>query len=123
MRNPLQTAAQICGIDGPENKRILSNHFWFYCFEAELKDEIEEGPMVEGASAWRLIISGDPTLYAIAFLSLKVSLSAVALAALFGFPLGALIAFTSFPGRSALVVLINAFMGLPPVVRSEEAHV
>ena len=72
--------------------------------------------MVEGASAWRLIISGDPTLYAIAFLSLKVSLSAVALAALFGFPLGALIAFSSFPGRSALVVLINAFMGLPPVV-------
>ena len=72
--------------------------------------------MVEGASAWRLIISGDPTLYAIAFLSLKVSLSAVGLAAVFGFPLGALIAFSSFPGRSALVVLINAFMGLPPVV-------
>jgi len=76
----------------------------------------QERSMVEGASAWRLIISGDPTLYAIAYLSLKVSLSAVLLAAVFGFPLGALIAFSSFPGRSALVVLINAFMGLPPVV-------
>ncbi len=72
--------------------------------------------MAEGTSAWQLIISGDPTLYAIAFLSLKVSLSAALIAGVFGFPLGALIAFLSFPGRSALVVLINAFMGLPPVV-------
>ena len=72
--------------------------------------------MAAGTSAWQLIITGDPTLYAIVFLSLKVSLSAVLIAGVFGLPLGALIAFTSFPGRSALVVLINAFMGLPPVV-------
>ena len=72
--------------------------------------------MSAGTSAWQLIISGDPTLYAIVFLSLKVSLTAVLIAGLFGLPLGALIAFTSFPGRGALVVLINAFMGLPPVV-------
>ncbi len=72
--------------------------------------------MAAGTSAWQLIITGDPTLYAIVFLSLKVSLTAVLIAGLFGLPLGALIAFTSFPGRGALVVLINAFMGLPPVV-------
>ena len=72
--------------------------------------------MSAGTSAWQLIISGDPTLYAIVFLSLKVSLSAVLIAGVFGLPLGALIAFTSFPGRGALVVIINAFMGLPPVV-------
>ena len=72
--------------------------------------------MAAGTSAWQLIITGDPTLYAIVFLSLKVSLSAVLIAGVFGLPLGALIAFTSFPGRGALVVIINAFMGLPPVV-------
>ena len=72
--------------------------------------------MAAGTSAWQLIITGDPTLYAIVFLSLKVGLTAVLIAGLFGLPLGALIAFTSFPGRGALVVLINAFMGLPPAV-------
>jgi tungstate transport system permease protein len=72
--------------------------------------------MAEGTSAWQLIVSGDPTLYAIAFLSLKVSLSAALVAGLVGLPLGAFIAFASFPGRNALVVLINALMGLPPVV-------
>src|SRR5258706_2351123 len=49
-------------------------------------------------------------------LSLGVSLSAVALAALLGLPLGAAIAVGRFPGRRALVVLLNALMGLPPVV-------
>src|SRR5213595_1327927 len=66
--------------------------------------------------AWQLILNGDPTLLAIVRLSLAVSLSAVALAALAGMPLGALLALTRFPGRSALVVLLNALMGLPPVV-------
>src|SRR6202035_841075 len=55
-------------------------------------------------------------LFAIVRLSLAVSLSAVALAALIGMPLGALLALTRFPLRSLLVVTFNALMGLPPVV-------
>lgn len=72
--------------------------------------------MVDGLNAWQLILSGDATLFAIVRLSLAVSLSAAALAALVGMPLGAIMALTHFPGRSVLVVLLNAFMGLPPVV-------
>jgi tungstate transport system permease protein len=72
--------------------------------------------MSEGASAFELLFSGDPKLYSIVGLSLYVSLSAVTLAALFGFPLGALLALARFPGRTALAVTMNAFMGLPPVV-------
>src|SRR5258706_4181433 len=72
--------------------------------------------MAGGHNAWQLILSGDRSLVAIVRLSLAVSLSAVALAALAGMPWGALLALTRFPGRSALVVLLNALMGLPPVV-------
>ena len=72
--------------------------------------------MSDELGAWQLILNSDPTLLAIVRLSLAVSLSAVALAALAGMPLGALLALTRFPGRSALVVLLNALMGLPPVV-------
>jgi tungstate transport system permease protein len=49
-------------------------------------------------------------------LSLGVSLSATALAALVGLPLGAILAVYAFPGRRALTILINALLGLPPVV-------
>src|SRR6202162_1863042 len=62
------------------------------------------------------MISGDAALVEIVLLSLKVSLSAVVLATLFGLPLGAAIAVGRFPGRRAVVVLLNALMGLPPVV-------
>lgn len=72
--------------------------------------------MLDGPNAWQLIVSGDATLFAIVKLSLAVSLSAVALAALVGLPLGASLALTRFPGRGAVVVTVNAFMGLPPVV-------
>src|SRR6266850_4546968 len=75
-----------------------------------------EAVMTDHSSAWQLILNGDATLFAIVGLSLAVSLSAVALAAVAGMPLGALLALTRFPGRSALVVLLNALMGLPPVV-------
>ena len=64
----------------------------------------------------RLIGSADPQLLAIVVLSLKVSLSAVVLATLFALPLGAAVAVARFPGRRALIVLLNALMGLPPVV-------
>jgi len=68
------------------------------------------------AAAWGLLIGFDPVLLGIVGLSLEVTLSAVALAALIGLPLGAIIAISRFPGRSALVLLLNAAMGLPPVV-------
>jgi tungstate transport system permease protein len=72
--------------------------------------------MQEQVSALELVFSGDPALFAIVRLSLAVSLSATALAALCGLPLGALIALTRFPGRQMLIVVLNALMGLPPVV-------
>ena len=53
------------------------------------------GSDVEQMSAWQLILSGDAALFAIVRLSLAVSLSAVALAALAGMPLGALLATSS----------------------------
>jgi tungstate transport system permease protein len=68
------------------------------------------------ASALDLILRADPALFAIVKLSLIVSLSAVACAALIGIPLGALIALTKFPGRNGVIVVLNALMGLPPVV-------
>src|SRR5580765_3368101 len=63
-----------------------------------------------------LVASGDATLAGIVGLSLAVSLSAVVLATLIGLPLGAAIGVGRFPGRRAVVVLLNALMGLPPVV-------
>lgn len=72
--------------------------------------------MMDGLSAWQLIAGGDAALFAIVKLSLAVSFSAVVLAAFVGLPLGAWLALTHFPGRDAIVVLVNAFMGLPPVV-------
>ena len=72
--------------------------------------------MPENVSALHLVLTGDPALYAIVWLSLIVSLSAVLLAALIGVPLGALIALTCFRGREIMIVVLNALMGLPPVV-------
>jgi tungstate transport system permease protein len=65
--------------------------------------------MLEGVFA-------DVRLWQIVALSLAVSLSAVALAALLAMPLGAAIAVARFPGRQAVIVVLNALMGLPPVV-------
>ncbi len=72
--------------------------------------------MTEGTSALGLVLGGDPGLYAIVLLSLAVSLAATAIAAIVGLPLGALLALLRFPGRTPLVVILNAFMGLPPVI-------
>jgi tungstate transport system permease protein len=67
-------------------------------------------------TALDLVLTGDPALFAIVRLSLLVSLSAVAIAAAIGIPVGALIALTRFRGREVAIVLLNALMGLPPVV-------
>jgi tungstate transport system permease protein len=68
------------------------------------------------SEALRLIASADAQLAQIVALSVRVSLAAVAFAALAALPLGALLAITRFPGRQALVAVLNALMGLPPVV-------
>lgn len=72
--------------------------------------------MPENVSALHLVLTGNPALYSIVWLSLIVSLSATLLAALIGVPFGALIALTRFPAREPLIVVLNALMGLPPVV-------
>jgi len=72
--------------------------------------------MLDGASALQLVFGGDRALYAIVALSLYISVAAVLLAALVALPLGALLALVRFPGRTFVIVVVNAFMGLPPVV-------
>jgi tungstate transport system permease protein len=66
--------------------------------------------------ALALILGADADLVEIIALSLQVSLTAVALSALIGLPLGAIIAVARFPGRQLAAVSLNALMGLPPVV-------
>src|SRR5215468_10743994 len=66
--------------------------------------------------ALQLVGGGDPKLLDIVLLSLRVSLTSVALSCLFGLPLGATLAVSRFPGRKTTVVILNAMMGLPPVV-------
>ncbi len=66
--------------------------------------------------AFALIFELDADLVEIIGLSLRVSLTAVMISAAIGLPLGALLAVARFPGRQGLNVLINALMGLPPVV-------
>ncbi|WP_119459862.1 ABC transporter permease [Rhodospirillaceae bacterium SYSU D60014] len=76
--------------------------------------------MFEFAAAFEraaaLILTWDADLAEIVALSLQVSLTAVAIAALLGLPLGAAVALVRFPGRRAAAVLLSALMGLPPVV-------
>lgn len=67
-------------------------------------------------NALNLVLSGDSGLYGIVGLSLQVSLAATALASVFGLPLAALMATFRFPGRSAVIAVLNTMMGLPPVV-------
>jgi tungstate transport system permease protein len=67
-------------------------------------------------TAFDLVTGLDPALVEIVLLSLRVSLTAVLLALLIGLPAGALLALARFPGRTFLVILSNALMGLPPVV-------
>ena len=72
--------------------------------------------MHENASALQLVFNGDPALFTIVRLSLLVSLSATLFAAVIGVPAGAFLALTRFRSREAVIVILNALMGLPPVV-------
>ena len=66
--------------------------------------------------ALHLIIRADPELLGIVGLSLRVSLSAALVAFIIGAPVGALLAITRFRGRTVLLIVLNALLGLPPVV-------
>jgi len=63
-----------------------------------------------------MIMTLDADLVEIVLLSLQVSLTAVLIASVVALPLGAVIALQRFPGRRGIVILLNALMGLPPVV-------
>lgn len=67
-------------------------------------------------TAVHMLAALDPALLEIVMLSLEVSLSATFLATVVGLPLGAAVAICRFPGRTLMTALLNAFMGLPPVV-------
>ena len=66
--------------------------------------------------AVRLIVTGDPVVLQITWLSLKISGSATLLSLLVGIPAGVGLALARFPGRGVLIALVNTGMGLPPVV-------
>lgn len=66
--------------------------------------------------AFKLLFSIDAELYEIILLSLKVSAFAVLISCTIGFVIGAMLGVYRFPGRRAIIVILNAFMGLPPVV-------
>jgi tungstate transport system permease protein len=73
--------------------------------------------MTEGfKQAFYLIVSLDPELRGIIFLSLKVSGTALLIATITGLPAASLIGFKRFPFRGMIISLMNTFMGLPPVV-------
>lgn len=66
--------------------------------------------------AIRLIVSGDPGVLQITWLSLQISGGATLLSLLVGIPAGVGLALAKFPGRGLLIALVNTGMGLPPVV-------
>ena len=67
-------------------------------------------------TAFELVWGLDPDLVEIVLLSLRISLSAVLLATALALPFGAAVALLRFPGRRLVIILLNAAMGLPPVI-------
>ncbi len=76
----------------------------------------DDGIAAVFAKAFGLLASLDAQLVEIVGLSLGVSMSAVLAASLIGLPLAAALALYRFPGRKVIILIINALMGLPPVV-------
>ena len=73
--------------------------------------------LLEGLrQAGALLVQGDPEIWGILWLSLRVSATATLVALSLGIPAGALLALTRFPGRGLVVSAVNTGMGLPPVV-------
>ncbi|MEM9320018.1 MAG: ABC transporter permease [Pseudomonadota bacterium] len=110
-------------MSGPQLTRRVSHSGWpSPCDNATLQRNLPDGAatlptLAESAlTAIGLIFTADADLLEIVALSLRVSLLAVLFAAVIGVPLGAVLAVLRFPGRNSLIVLVNALMGLPPVV-------
>ena len=68
------------------------------------------------AAAFNLVVERDPELIGVVLLSLRVSLTATGIAFVIGSGLGAALAVFHFPGRAPVLVIVNALLGLPPVV-------
>jgi tungstate transport system permease protein len=68
------------------------------------------------SEAFHLIVTLDPDMPEIIFLSLRVTISAVIIAAFIGLPLGAWLVVKRFRLRRIFISVLNALMGLPPVV-------
>ena len=68
------------------------------------------------AQAFWLLLSGDPEVWGITLLSLRLSGAATLLSLLVGVPLGAALALARFPARGLVISVVNTGMGLPPVV-------
>jgi tungstate transport system permease protein len=66
--------------------------------------------------AVELLFSGDGETFEITALSLRISLTATAIAFVLGLPLGMLLAFGRFPGRRLVLAGVHTGMGMPPVV-------
>jgi tungstate transport system permease protein len=66
--------------------------------------------------AFWLLLSGDPEVWRITWLSLQISTSATLVSLLLGIPLGTMLALNQFPGRRFVISLVNTGMSLPPVV-------
>lgn len=75
-------------------------------------DELSQAFLI----AFNLLFSMDSALLEIVSLSVKVSLTAVSISCVVGFLIGAMLSVYRFPGRGAIIVVLNALMGLPPVV-------
>src|SRR5947208_13771824 len=68
------------------------------------------------AKAFEIVFGLDANVWAITWLSIKVSGLATFVSLLLGIPVGIVLALLRFPGRSVAVALVNTGMGLPPVV-------
>ena len=66
--------------------------------------------------AFELVVGFDQEIWAITWMSLKISASATGIALLLGMPLGVVLAMARFTGRGVVIALVNTGMGLPPVV-------
>lgn len=86
----------------------------FYCIRAGGRKIEYFGEAFK--EAVKLLISFEPELYGIIGLSLGVTFTALAFAALTGIPLGVFLGMKKFPGKSIIVNIMNTFMSIPPVL-------
>ncbi len=66
--------------------------------------------------AFWLLVTGDPEVLRVTWLSLRVSGTATLVSLAIGVPIGTFLALARFPGRSVALAAVNTGMGMPPVV-------